>query len=377
MTSCASMVVFAGSLIGVDLAPTEKLSTLPNAVIVVGTALTSIPIALSMRKFGRRKVFVTASSVAVVVALIGAYSIMIQSFALFCATTALLGATMAAVQQFRFAAMESVPTDQAPRAASQVLLGGLAAAFIGPELALLGKDWFEAPFAGSFILLAGLFVISSIVLNNFRNIGFNDPEFKKPGRHLSNIIKQPIFWVAVTAAVVGYASMTFIMTATPISMHVHNGHSLQDTKWVIQSHIIAMFLPSLFTAFIIRMIGIIRMMLIGLILFAGCLFMAYSGFDFYNYWTSLVLLGVGWNFLFIGGTTLLPTAYEPNERFKVQALNDFLVFGSQATASLGAGWILFQFGWQQMLILTIPFMAMPLLAMAVWAMKSRSNTQPS
>ncbi len=149
-------------------------------------------------------------------------------------------------------------------------------------------------------------------------------------------------------------------------MHVMDGHSLGATKWVIQSHILAMFLPSLLTAWIIRRLGIARMMITGILAFMICIFLAYSGHELVNYWVSLILLGIGWNFLFIGGTTLLPTSYKPAERFKVQALNEFLVFGIQAIASISAGWVLFQCGWQNLILITIPLLIIQLTTIAIW-----------
>ena len=157
------------------------------------------------------------------------------------------------------------------------------------------------------------------------------------------------------AATIGYAVMSFIMTATPVSMHVMDGHSLSDTKWVIQSHIMAMFLPSLIAAWIIKKLGIRRMMLSGLLAFLLCVVIAFAGHNVLNYWVSLILLGVGWNFLFIGGTTLLPQAYNAQERFRVQAVNDFMIFAANALASLSAGWLVFALGWEFMLLLNLPF----------------------
>jgi len=372
MTSCASLVVFSGSLVGNLLAPNEKLSTLPIALLTIGTAVSTVPVSLLMQRFGRKTIFLTVSLGGIGFAALAVWGILIQSFVFFCVSVFLLGVVIAAVQQFRFAAMESVSVDLIPKAASQVLLGGIVAAFIGPEVALRGKDLLNQEYAGSFVLLAVLFLISFVLLNWYQNTVIKKDETDEKQRPLSVIARQPVFWVAVLGAVVGYSVMSFIMTATPISMHIMSGHSLESTKWVIQSHIMAMFLPSLITAWVIKTLGISRMMLIGIAAFAICLILAYSGVEFHHYWGALILLGIGWNFLFIGGTTLLPSAYNAGERFKVQALNEFMVFGIQAIAAISAGWVLFQLGWQNLLLITIPLLGVQIVAIFLWKISKRT-----
>lgn len=362
MMSASSLVVFVGGLVGTTLSPSPDLATLPVAAIIVGTALATIPVALMMRRLGRKRTFLIIITFSAFISLLAAYSIHIQSFYMFCFSLALIGISVASLNQFRFAAMESVETHRIPDAASTVLLGGIAAAFIGPEIAVKGKDLLEHSFTGSFILLAVLFVVGFIIISFFQNVDQNLQRDASPGRPLMQIIRQPIFWTAVLCAMMGYAVMSFIMTATPVSMHVMDGHSLEDTKWVIQSHIVAMFLPSLITAWIIKKIGIKAMMLTGILAFAICIGIAYSGHHVGHYWGSLVLLGIGWNFLFIGGTTLLPQAYKDSERFKVQAMNEFMIFGTQAIAALSAGFVVHALGWENMLLTTIPLLIIPLVA---------------
>lgn len=362
MMSASSLVVFVGGLVGTQLAPSDKLATLPVAAIIVGTALATVPVALLMKRFGRRTTFLSIIAFSVLVSLLAAYSIHIQSFYLFCFSLALVGISVASLNQFRFAAMESVTASQIPKAASTVLLGGIAAAFIGPEIAVRGKELLSHSFTGSFVLLALLFVLGYIIISFYQNAEIGTQEESAQGRSLRQIIKQPIFWTAVLCAMMGYAVMSFIMTATPVSMHVMDGHSLEDTKWVIQSHIVAMFLPSLLTALIINKIGVRNMMLAGILAFAICIGIAYSGHHVGHYWGSLVLLGIGWNFLFIGGTTLLPQSYHDNERFKVQALNEFMIFGTQALAALSAGFVVHALGWENMLLVTVPLLLIPLVA---------------
>jgi len=371
--SVSSMVVFVGGLAGTRLAPVEKLATLPIAIMIIGTALSVVPVTMLMRKTGRRKSFIIILTYSISVAILAAYSLSIESFYLFCTSTFLFGATNVCVMQFRFAAMESVSAELIPKAASTVLLGGIAAAFIGPEAAVAGQHLFKMEFTGSFILLSGLFLIGIMILLGFKNPLPLVSESTNQPRSLKEISKQSVFWVAVTSAVTGYAVMSFIMTATPVSMHVMDHHSISDTKWVIQSHIVAMYLPSLITAWIVRHLGITRMMLVGLVAYAFCIAIAFSGHHLGNYWVSLVLLGIGWNFLFIGGTTLLPQSYRPEERYRVQAFNEFVVFGTQALAALSAGWFVFAIGWELMLLLTIPFIVLQGIIVIRWRVQRRKN----
>ena len=372
MLSCSTLVVFVGSLVGNNIAPTENLSTLPVALSIIGTASSTIPVAFLMQKFGRKVIFQFTPIAGIGFAALSALSIENQSFVLFCVSTYLLGTTLAIVQQFRFAAIESVPPDVAPKAASQVLLGGIASAFLGPEVAYWGKNIFTQPYSGSVALIAVLYSLGFLLLNYYQNTESISSKSNSNTRPIIKIATQTVFIVAALGAVVGYSIMSFIMTATPISMHVMDGHSLENTKWVIQSHIMAMFIPSLLTAWIIKKIGIGGMMSIGLFAYAICIGLAYSGHGFMHYWWALVLLGIGWNFLFIGGTTLLPQSYHPSERFKVQALNEFLVFGTQAIAAISAGWILFMLQWENLLLLTIPLILVQSSALLLWKLQSRN-----
>lgn len=369
--SVSSLVVFVGGLVGTKLAPVENLATLPVASIVVGTAVTIPPVTLLMKTIGRRKSFFVIGIFSIFVALLAGYAISVSGFYLFCFSTFLFGTTYSSVMQFRFAAMESVSEDLIPRAASMVLIGGIAAAFLGPEIAMFGKDLLNVEFAGSFILLAVLFGLGLLFLLGFKNPVIEKEKTDNQQRPLKEILKQRIFWVALLSATIGYAVMSFIMTATPVSMHVMDGHSLGHTKWVIQSHIIAMFLPSLIAAWIIKKLGVSKMMIIGLIAYLVCIAIAFAGKSLGNYWVSLVLLGIGWNFLFIGATTLLPQSYNSSERFKVQAVNDFVIFGVQAVASLSAGWFIFAVGWKTLLLLTLPFIVFQLIVVGMWKPKKK------
>lgn len=372
MMSMNSLHVFVGGLVGNRIAPSEKLATLPVASIVVGTALATIPITMIMKKIGRKKTFLIVAIYSMIISLCAAYAVSIESFYLFVFCAFLMGVSSACMMQFRFASMESVVPALIPKAASTVLLGGIAAAFIGPEVALFGRNLLDSEFTGSYVMLAGLFGIGFLILTFYHNTIIKESFSDSPQRSLGEIAKQPVFWTAILAATVGYAVMSFIMTATPVSMHVMDGHSLSDTKWVIQSHIVAMFLPSLITGELMRKFGIYQVMIIGLVAYIICIIIALSGHMIHNYWVSLILLGVGWNFLFVGGTALLPQAYTASERFKVQALNEFIVFGTQAIAALSAGWVVFALGWEKLLLLTLPIIAIQFVMIWIWLRSKRA-----
>jgi len=281
---------------------------------------------------------------------------------------------MAFVAQMRFCALESVndPKDS-PKALSILMVGGIFAAILGPELAVAGKDWIASThgFAGSFIGLACLILLSILVITRLTQTQAIDAKKEEPARQIGHVIKQPIFLVALASAAIGYGLMSYIMTATPLSMHVLQGHSLEETKWVVQSHIIAMYLPSLFSAFLIKKIGIRNLMLIGCLCYFAVVLFAFVGQDVLHYWWVMVLLGIGWNFLFLAGTLLLPHSYQNNERLRVQSINDFSIFAIQATVSLVAGMILFKMGWITLVLCGLPFIVI-MLMITVYAMFSKS-----
>ena len=373
MMSLNSLTVFAGGLIGSKLTPSAKLATLPVATIIVGTALASVPLTIAMQKYGRKKTFLLVAAYSFLIAILATYAISIKHFYLFSFSTFLLGVTSACIMQFRFASMESVKEAQVPKAASYVLLGGIIAAFLGPETAVIGKDLLAVEFAGSFLLLGGLFVIGFLVLLGYENTIQEESNRSEKPRPLKQIAAQKAFWVAILGATIGYAVMSFVMTATPVSMHVMDGHSLDITKRVIQSHIVAMFLPSIFTGSLIKKFGVPRVMIAGLIAYLICMGLGYAGHLIHNYWLALVLLGIGWNFLFVAGTSLLPQTHTAAERFKVQAFNEFFLFTSQAIASLSAGWVVFEFGWETLLMITIPFILIQFVAIWLWKKSKKSK----
>ena len=353
----APIVVLLGGIVGASLAPTPSLATLPIALMIVGTATTTIPAALFMGKFGRKAGFMFAATYCFIAGIIGAYAINQESFVLFCMATFLVGSHNAFIQQYRFAVAESVPANKLGRSLSILMLAGVAAALMGPEAAQrLRAVSSMGEFAGSFLGLSSFMLVTLVMLSFYKNGSTTEVAVDEKSRDLRVIVQQPMFILAICSAVVAWSVMSLLMTATPVSMHTVDHFNLEDTAWVIQSHIVAMFLPSLFSGFLVDRFGAIKIIIAGLTLMFTCLFIAYMDRQLMHYWWALVLLGVGWNFLFLGGTTLLTQTYRPAERFKVQAFNDFVVFSLQATAALGSGLILVQFGWDWLVGLSLPWL---------------------
>jgi len=369
-TSSAPVIVLLGGILGVALAPNPSLSTFPVAMLVVGIALFTVPASLIMRITGRRRGFMAASMTAALACILGIYAIHAQSFVLFCTVAFFIGGNLAFVQQYRFAAAESVDPGKVSKAVSVVLLGGIAAAFIGPELAKHTREMLPyGLYSGSFASLALLNMFNAFILHFLQDPPIQEGEVAGEERPLSAIVRQPLYATAVLSALVAYGVMAFIMTATPVSMHIMDKFSIEATAWVIQSHVMAMFIPSLFTGFLISRYGLAKVMLGGIALMTFCVALALVDRHFIHYWSGLVLLGVGWNFLFVGGTTLLTRSYKPAERFKAQAVNDFAVFGFQALASLSAGTVIFMAGWEVLNGLNLPLLM--IMFGVIWKLRDK------
>jgi len=344
--SCASLMLLVSGLLATHIAPEKNLATLPLAVMVVGTALATIPASMLMQKIGRKLGMMFAVLVSMASALLAMWAAQNANFTALLIAAAGIGVNIAFMQTGRFAILESAKNEkQQASGLSLALLAGLLSAFVGPQLGVVGKELVESPhgYAGSFLLFVGVQVITLVLLLF---------------RPLLQIISKPAFIIAAGSGAIGYGVMTLVMTATPLSMHEFQNHSLDSTKWVIQSHMFAMFLPSLVTGMLIVIVNKTLCLLLGLVIYGVVSLFAFSGHEVMHYWWALVLLGLGWNILFVTATAMLPKAYEGNERFKVQACNDFIVFGFQALASFLAGWLLFGFGWSSviwvLLIMIIP-----------------------
>ncbi len=354
-------LALVGGILGARMAPTPALATLAVTAAVVGLACMSVPAALTMRRYGRRRGFIGSAIGAAATAVLGAVAVQLHSFTLFCASAFLLGGNWAFAQQYRFAAAESVPQPRVSQAVSWVMVGTLAAAYLAPLTAVAVKDLVGREYVGSFLCLALVFLAAASVLSALR---LEEPaaEAHDSSTPVSAFFARPSFSIAVLAGVVAFGVMNLVMTATPISMHVMDGHSVDATARVIQSHVIAMYLPSLVSGFLIARLGLTVMMCLGVAAFTASAGSALMGHGLQHYWWSLVLLGLGWNLLFVSGTTLLTESYRPAERFKAQAINEFVMFGVMASASLAAGALLHLAGWKAVNRMVLPVLAVMLAA---------------
>tara|TARA_B100000214_G_scaffold123994_1_gene87923 strand:- start:371 stop:1534 length:1164 start_codon:yes stop_codon:yes gene_type:complete len=363
--TAATVTVFISGIIGSDLSSIKTLSTLPPSIYVVGTAAATIFAAKIMSIIGRRLGFIFASVAGSISCLIGAYAIIIESFFIFCFAKFILGATMAFTHQYRFAAAESVEKEKAPKAISSLLLAGIVAAFLGIGLANYTKNFVsDYLYVGSYLTLAVLTLIPSFLLfffKDIREISFVSNK-ENNSRNYSEFFSDPKFLQAITSAAFAYAVMSFLMTATPISMHIVHQLSLEKTGIVLQFHVLAMFLPSLFTGNLIKKFGYSNMMYLGVLFYFFTILLSFFQPSFLNYFISLIFLGIGWNFLFISGTSLLVTTYKPEEKFKAQGFNDLLVFSSMALASLLAGILISIASWKTVNLFCIPFLILIILS---------------
>ena len=363
--TAATVTVFISGIIGSQLSPIKTLSTLPPSIYVVGTAAATIIAAKIMSIIGRRLGFVLASVVGSISCLIGAYAIMVENFYIFCFAKFLLGATMAFTHQYRFAAAESVEKEKAPKAISSLLLAGIVAAFLGISLSNYTKSFVsDYLYVGSYLTLAILTIIPSFLLFFFKDIREVSLAFNEniKSRNYFEFLSDPKFLQAITSAAFAYAVMSFLMTATPISMHIVHQLSLEKTGIVLQFHVLAMFLPSLVTGNLIKKFGYSSMMYLGVIFYILTILLSFFEPSFLNYFISLIFLGIGWNFLFISGTSLLVTTYKPDEKFKAQGFNDLLVFSSMALASLLAGILISIVSWKIVNLFCTPFLILIILS---------------
>ena len=365
-TSTISLVTLGG-IIGTSMTSNKALVTLPLSLMVVAVAATAIPASMLMRRVGRRYGFMLASTVASVGMFVGVIALQQSSFVLFCLATMLLGVNVAFTQQYRYAAAESVAPEFVARAISFVLLGSIGGAFLGKELVTRGEVWVAGiPYAGIMVALGMLFVVQALLLSMLQEpSGHEERDAPRSDRPVGEIVRQPVFLAAVSGGVVAYGIMTLVMTATPLSMHLTDGYSIEETSSVIRAHVLAMYLPSLAAGFLIDRIGVTKLMIAGALGLLATSLIGLQGHSFMHYWWALVLLGVGWNFLYVGGTTLLTYTYSLAERYRAQAVNEFLVFGMSATASLLAGTVMFYFGWTTLMLVPIPILIAIVVAL-VW-----------
>ena len=355
--TAAPVTVFLSGIIGSQFSPIKSLATLPMALSIVGIAIFAFFAAKIMSIIGRRAGFILASVGSSLAALMASYSIIIESFLLFNLGCFLLGAGVAFSHQYRFAAVETVNKDMAPKAISIILLAGIGSAFIGPNLANISKEIIsDHLYAGSYVALAILTLSSTIFLLFYEDNHKPSNFVKKNTRSYFELIGQPRFLQALIASSFAYAVMSFLMTATPISMHVMEKISLAKTGLVIQLHIASMFLPSLITGNLIKKFGHSKIMYSGVLLFSITILTSLFEQNFINYLIALIFLGFGWNFLFISGTSLLVLSYKEEEKFKAQGFNDLIVYTVQAIASLSAGIFISLTSWKTMNLVCIIFL---------------------
>ena len=351
------ITVFISGIVGLKISPIASLATLPTSLSIVGTAVFSFFAAKIMSKIGRKKGFILSSTYSSLAALLGAYSIYSENFILFCISCFVIGTGIAFTHQYRFAAAETVEKNDSSRAISILLLATILSALIGPNVANFTKNIIsEHLYTGSYISLAVLLIIPVFLLAFYRTD--NNPKTIKNTnsnqRSYLELLQNPIILQAIVTAAFAYSMMSFIMTATPISMYKMHGFSLGSTSIVIQLHIIGMFLPSLITGSLIKKYGHSVIIYSGSLIYLICISLSFFDQTFINYLIALILLGIGWNFLFIGGTSLLVLCYKDNEKFKVQGFNDVIVFSIQSIASLIAGYSILKFSWNQINTICIP-----------------------
>jgi MFS family permease len=358
-------------LAGMALATNPALGTLPVTTWVLGGAIATLPASLYMKRAGRTQGLIAGAGTGIVAALVCALAIVLKDFWLLCLGTLIFGASNATGQYYRFAAADVSSPDYKARAISLVLAGGLVGGIIGPGASRFSVDAFADRFLGAYLLLI---VFSLVTIGLLLATRIPDPtaeEKASGGRPMREIALQPKFIVAVLAGAIGYGVMNLLMTATPIAMDLC-GHPFGDAAFVISSHVIAMFAPSLIAGSLIKRFGVLNIILAGAVLNVACIAIALSGVAVAHFWLSLVLLGVGWNFMYIGGTTLLTETYRPEEKAKAQGINDMCIFVMMVISSLTSGVLVTGAGWERVNLFAVPLLVV-VVAATVWLAMRRDR----
>jgi len=375
--SAGPIAIGTGGLVGAALLPHDQmaLATVPVSTYILGSAAASIPAALLMRRVGRRIGFIVGTALGGTGALVVTAAIATGAFWVFTAGMVLIGSAGAFLQQYRFAAADAAQPDYKPRAISWVMAGGVFTGVIGPQLAIHAQPLLPgAPLAGPFLALVGLYVLSALILSQLKVPPPPPLEATYTGRPLLSILRQPKFLVALLAAVASYALMSLVMTATPLAMIEHH-HSMADAQTGIQWHVIAMFAPSFFTGGLITRFGKPGVAATGLLLIAASATVALLGTSLWHFWIALILLGVGWNFGFIAATAMVADLYKPEEAFRVQAMNEFILFSFVAAASFSSGGILVASGWTLVNQLVYPIVGVAVLLIVWQSLADRPKLQ--
>ena len=360
----SSLTVSASPLVGFQIADNQALATLPLSFHLIGTMLAGIPASFLMKNVGRRYGFMIGTGIGAFGAASAAGAIIYSNFYLFCLSIFCLGILSGFGQLYRFAAADVATNEFKTKAVSLVMVGGIIAGFIGPTVASKAKDLIpNAEFAGSYLFVIMFHVLIVLILLGTRLPRPDDTEQKGKTRPLKEIFSQPKFLVAVLSAMAGYGVMAMVMTATPLAMTEGSGHQFSDAAFVIQWHVVGMFAPSFFTGSLIHRYGSVPIIFTGILLNVLCIAINLAGTDVFNYWSSLILLGMGWNFMFVAGTTMVIETYSPAEKAIVQGVNDFLVFGTAAVSSLLAGVVQTSLGWRAVNLSSIPLLGVAVLAL--------------
>ena len=369
-----TVIVATGSILGSMMAPDKSLATLPITIMVVGIWAGTLPLGYLAKRYGRRTAYASGAIAGTVAGLIGYAAIVQGNFWLYLVATFCGGLYAASHMSYRFGAADTASPAFKPKAVSWVMAGGLFAALLGPQLVIFTKDLvppylFAASYIGqgAFALVAG-----AIILGFFRAPDFAIANSVDGGRPISEIARQPKFIVAVSVGVVSYAVMNLMMTSAPLAM-VDCGHSVTSASLGIQWHVLAMYAPSFFTGSLILRFGVARVTAVGLVFLGLSAVVGLAGITVAHFWGALILLGVGWNLSFVGATTMVCDCYRPEERNKVQAFNDFLIFGSMAVASFGSGTMLAYYGWYLVNVVIFPVVAAAGVALAWQALRDRAQ----
>ncbi len=372
-----SLLVTVNGLAGFALATDKTLATLPVTTYFLGSALVTLPISFLMKRYGRRAGFTVGALHAILGAAVCSAALMMKSFWLLCLGTLFFGVYFAAGQYYRFAAADAADASFKSKAISLVLAGGIVGGFLGPETGKLTKDLFTAhPYMGAYLSLA-VFALLAIGLQRLLDIPpLSEAERKEVGRPLGTIARQPAFIVAVLAGVVGYGVMNLLMTASPLAI-IACHYPFSDAAFVIQWHLVGMFAPSFVTGHLIQRYGLMTIMLTGVALNLGCVAIALAGVDLANFWFALLLLGVGWNFMFVGATSLLTESHTPAERAKVQGVNDAAIFVTMVVSSAASGALFTAQGWSVMNIAAVPFLLVAGAGILWLALRRRSPQAPA
>jgi MFS family permease len=360
----SSLTVSASPLVGFQIADNQALATLPLSFHLIGTMLAGIPASFLMKNVGRRYGFMIGTGIGAFGAASAAGAIIYSNFYLFCLSIFCLGILSGFAQLYRFAAADVATHEFKTKAVSLVMIGGIIAGFIGPTVASKAKDLIpNAEFAGSYLFVIMFHVLIVLILLGTRLPRPDVTEKKGKIRPLKELFSQPKFLVAVLSAMAGYGVMAMVMTATPLAMTEGSGHQFSDAAFVIQWHVVGMFAPSFFTGSLIHRYGSVPIIFTGILLNVLCIAINLAGTDVFNYWSSLILLGMGWNFMFVAGTTMVIETYSPAEKAIVQGVNDFLVFGTAAVSSLLAGVVQTSLGWRAVNLSSILFLGVAVLAL--------------